>query len=88
MTNEKIDKLLRSNNLDDTVLGIILAYHNFGLKWIQDNFVHCKYPSREIWKSVSGSRYIKLPGTEGCILIGSGYIEYKPFRSREYYLEI
>lgn len=86
MTNEKIDKLLRSNNLDDTVLGIILAYHNFGLKWIQDNFVHCKYPTREICKGVL--RYIKLPGTEGYIFIGSRYIEYKQFGSPKYYLEI
>lgn len=41
---DTIDKLLKSTNIDDVVLGVILTKEKMGTQWIKDNFIYYNYP--------------------------------------------
>lgn len=48
---DTIDKLLKSTNIDDVVLGVILTKEKMGVQWIKDNFLFGDIDNR-------GDRYL------------------------------
>lgn len=68
---EKIEKLLKSSNREDQIIGVTLAYSNLGKEWCQDNLTgdgsKGRFPSHH--------KLVLLFDT--CdIVLGSYYIEY------------
>lgn len=75
MNLETINKLLKSSNNDDLILGVYMAYTHLGEEWCRNNFIegscstHFPYPChKDIMISLDTCN----------IYLGSHYIEYVP----------
>jgi len=72
MDQDKIEKLLRSNNPDDQILGAILALNTFGREWCAKNFTNMTHVDK-LYKSTSN---IVLDFDKFVIFLGTSFIEY------------
>ena len=69
---DTLDRLLKSTNIDDVVLGVILTRDKMGAQWIKENFLFNRWSKEDRW-------LLNLPDKEEmiirfkdiCVLVGS-----------------